>query len=123
MTAPFTPIYPLAAIPLAMGNSATPDAQGMPLNLAGGRGTRIPDLRLLLAVHAARQATEPTCRIVRESHLPVVTGNEPDRLTLIFAPDGASPAILRRAAGAFNAKVAAHLTMGADGEGRVYPVA
>ena len=106
-----------------MGNSVPPDAQGTPLNLAGGRGTRIPDLRLLLAMHAANQATAPAARLVRESDLPVVTGNEPDRMTLIFATNGASPATLHRVAGPFNAAVAAHLAVGADGEGRVYPVA
>jgi hypothetical protein len=105
-----------------MGMSVTPDDQGLPLNLAGGRGTRIPDLRLLLAMHAARQATEPTARIVREAHLPVELSDEPDRLTLIFAASGSNPSILRRAAGPFNAAVAARLTMGNDGEGPVYPV-
>jgi hypothetical protein len=98
---------------LVMGISANTDAQGLPLNLAGGRGTRIPDLRLLLAVHAARQAVGPTARIMRESDLPVVTNDDPARLTLIFAPNGTNPRIFQRAAGSFNAAVAAHLAMGA----------
>jgi len=95
----------------------------MPLNLGGGRGSRIPDLQLLLAVHAARQATGATARLVRETDLPVVTDSAPDRLTLIFAPDGTSPTSLHKAAGSFSTTVAAHLAVGMDGEGRVYPVA
>ena len=120
MTAPFTPTYPLRAIKLAMGISAPLDAQGLPLNLAGGRGTRITDLHLLLAVHAARQATGPTARIVRDRDLPVVSGDEPARMALIFASTGTNPAVLKRAAGSFNAAVAARMAMGADGEGGVY---
>lgn len=106
-----------------MGKIAPPDAQGLLLNLAGGRGTRIPDLGLLLAVLSARQASDPTARIVRESDLPVATGDEPARLSLIFAANGASPAVLNRLAGSFNAMVAADLAMGRDGEGAIYPVA
>lgn len=107
MTASFTSAYPLPVIKTAMGKSAPLDAQGLPLNLAGGRGTGIPDLHLLLAVHAARQATGPTARLVRDCDLPVVTGDEPARMTLIFASTEAGPAALRRAAGSFNAAVAA----------------
>jgi len=103
-----------------MGIHAPLDAQGLPLQLAGGRGTRIPDLRVLLAVHAARQATGPTARIVRDRDLPVVTGDEPARMALIFASTGTSPAVLGRAAGSFNADVAARMAMGKEGESAVY---
>lgn len=105
-----------------MDMSANPDDQGLPLNLAGGRGTRIPDLRLLLAMHATRQATAPTARIVREADLPVELNDEPDRLTLIFAARGSHPSALRRAAGPFNAMVAARLSVGTEGEDAIYPV-
>ena len=95
-----------------MGISTNTDDQGLPLNLAGGRGTRIPDLRLLLAVHAARQATGTTARLMRESDLPVVTNDEPARMALIFAPREAEPRVVQRAAGSFHAAVAAHMAMG-----------
>ena len=120
MTAPFTPTYPLAPIKTVMGISAPHEAQGLPLNLAGGRGTRITDLHLLLAVHAARQAMGPTARIVRSSDLPVVAGDEPARMALIFASTRANPAALHRAAGSFNTAVAARMAIGADGERGVY---
>jgi len=102
-----------------MGISVTPD-QGSPINLASGRGTRIPDLPLLLAVHAARQAAEPTARIVRTRDMHVASGDEPGRLSLILAPTRAKPAVRLKAAGSFNAMVAAHMTMGTDGEGGVH---
>lgn len=95
-----------------MGMSANHHDQGLPVNLAGGRGTRIPDLRLLLAVHAARQATGPTARIVRNADLPVALEDEPARLALIFASNRISPSALHRAGGSFNAAVAAHMAMG-----------
>ncbi|MBB5987566.1 hypothetical protein HNP60_003540 [Sphingobium sp. B1D3A] len=103
-----------------MGISVNTYDQRQAVNLAGGRGTRIPDLRLLLAVHAARQATGHTARIVRESDLPVGTGDEPARLALIFAPASTSPAVLRRLGGAFNAAVAAHMARGTSGEDGIY---
>ena len=103
-----------------MGISAPLDAQGLPLNLAGGRGTEITDLQLLLAVHAARQAMGVTARIVRSSDLPVVSGDEPERMALIFASTRARPAAPQRAAGSFNAAVAARMAMGTDGERGVY---
>lgn len=95
-----------------MGISTNTDDQGLPLNLAGGRGTRIPDLRLLLAVHAARQATGTTARLMREADYPVVAGDEPARLALIFAPKETETRLFRRVAGSFNAAVAAHMAMG-----------
>lgn len=110
----------MPAIKVGMGISVTPDGQGPPINLAGRRGSRIPDLSLLLAVHAARQAAEPTARIVRTHDLPVAGEDEPGRLTLIFAPMKAKPAVLLKAAGSFNALVAAHMTMGTDGEDGVH---
>ncbi|MBT2189223.1 hypothetical protein [Sphingobium nicotianae] len=102
-----------------MGMNAPFDDQGLPLNLAGGRGTRIPDLHLLLAVHAARQATGTTVRLVRDRDLPVVSGDEAGRMALIFASK-THPAALKRAAGSFNAAVATQLAMGTDGESAVY---
>lgn len=103
-----------------MGMSVIPNDQSMAVNLAGGQGDRIPDLTLLLAMHAARQATAPTARQVHEADLPVILTDEPDRLTLIFASNRVSPNVLHRAAGAFNAEVAALLAMGTNGEGLVH---
>lgn len=120
MTTAFTPVYPLPATSLSMGLNAAPVGQGVPVNIAGGRGTRIPDLRMLLAVHAARQATGHTARIVRNGDLSVVLADEPDRLTLMFASAGTSPSVLRRISGPFHTAVAARLAMGNDGEGGVY---
>ena len=103
-----------------MGISATPDDQTTPFALAGGLSIRIPDLRLLLAVHAARQATTPTARYVHESDLPAVLADEPHRLSLIFASTRATPSVLQRAAGSFNAAVAARMGVGSDGEESVH---
>ncbi len=123
MTVAFTRVYPLACICLRMGIGAIPDGEGLPLNLAGGRGTRIPDLRLLLAVHAARQAVGSTVRIVRDRDLMTAAGNEPERLSFLFTQGAKGPAALARAGGPFNAAVAALMTMGTEGddEGEVYP--
>ena len=121
MTTPFTGVYPLPAIWVFMGISAIHDGEGLPLNLAGGRGTRIPDLRLLLAVHAARQRTGATARIVRDRSLMAAAENEQERLTLIFSAKSVGSAALRRAGGPFNPAVAARMTMGTDDESRVYP--
>lgn len=85
--------------------------------------TRVPDLPRLLAVHAARQAAGRTVRLMREGYLSFGPGDEPERLTLIFADSHASPAVLRRASGSFNARVAACLRVGTDSEGEVYPPA
>lgn len=93
-----------------MDMNAVPEELGLPLNMAGGRGTRIPDLPLLLAIHAARQETGETARIVREGRQTATLGDEPTRLTLLFATGSASAAIRRKASGAFNARVAAHLS-------------
>jgi hypothetical protein len=119
MTAVFTPVYLLAVSKTLMEMSAAPE-HGHPVNLAGGRGTRIPDLRLLLAMHSARQATGPTVRIVREGDLMVAAGDEPARLILIFGQSEANPSARRKAAGSFNERVAAHIAVGIDSEGKIY---
>ncbi|MCW2336714.1 hypothetical protein M2337_000947 [Sphingobium sp. B2D3A] len=103
-----------------MDISANLDDQALPVALASGRSPRIPDLRLLLTVHAARQDTTPTARAIREADLPVVLADEPSRLSLIFASNTPSPATLRRAAGSFNASVAAFMAVGTNGEGAVH---
>jgi len=92
-----------------MDMNAVPEELSLPLNMAGGRGTRIPDLPLLLAIHAARQETGQTARIVRESSHTATLGDEPSRLMLIFGGHPADRVIRRRASGAFNARVAALL--------------
>ncbi|HWJ70913.1 MAG TPA: hypothetical protein VNS79_12805 [Sphingobium sp.] len=91
--------------------NALPHEPGLPLNIAGGRGTRIPDLRLLLAVHAARQQTGETVRIMREGSQIPATGDEPARLMLIFGAASPGPLLQRKASGAFNARVAALMPM------------
>jgi len=93
-----------------MDMNAAPEEPGLPLNMAGGRGTRIPDLPLLLAIHAARQETGETARIVREGRQAAALGDEPTRLTMIFGARFAGAAVRRHASGAFNARVAAHLS-------------
>jgi len=93
-----------------MDMNAVPEELGLPLNMAGGRGTRIPDLPLLLAIHAARQEAGETARIVRESRQPTARGDEPTRLTFIFSGPAAPAMARRKASGAFNARVAAHLS-------------
>jgi len=103
-----------------MGISAHLDDQATPFALAGKLSTRIPDLRLLLTVHAARQATTPTARYVHESDLPAVLADEPYRLSLIFASTQTNPSVLQRAAGSFNGAVAALMGVGSDGEGTVH---
>jgi len=90
-----------------MDMNALPQEWGLPLNMAGGRGKQIPDLRLLLAVHAARQQTGETARIMREGGQIMAAGDEPARLMLIFGATPISPALRRKASGAFNARVAA----------------
>lgn len=107
----FTLAYPLTVTTLAMDMNALSHEPGLPLNMAGGRGTQIPDLRLLLAVHAARQQSGETARLMREGNLSIAAGDEPARLTLIFG--GAPPGLLarRKASGAFNARVAALIPM------------
>jgi len=85
-----------------------------------GRGTRIPDLPKLLAIHAVRQAAGRTVRLMRESDLTFVPGDEPDRLTLIFAVSGANPVTLKKAGGSFNTRVAACMAMGGEGETEIY---
>ena len=77
-------------------------------------------MRLLLAVHSARQATGRTARHVQEADLPVVLADEPNRLTLIFALNRVTPSVLHRAGGSFNASVAALMAVGNDGEGTVH---
>src|SRR5690606_31872752 len=94
-----------------MGKNIVPDELGLPLNMAGGHGTRIPDLRLLLAIHAARQNIGETARVVREGGPLVALGDEPTRLTLIFGASPINPVVRRKASGAFNARVAAHMAM------------
>ena len=103
-----------------MDISADPDDQALPVDLAGSRSTRIPDLRLLLTVHAARQETTPTARAVREADLPVMLADEPSRLSLIFASNCSNPSVLQRASGSFNASVAALMAVGDNGEGAVH---
>jgi len=85
-----------------------------------GRGTRILDLPRLLAVLAARQAAGGTVRLMREDDPSFVPGDEPDRLTLIFAAPAVSPAALQRAGGSFNTRVAACMATGVKGESEVY---
>lgn len=85
-----------------------------------GRGTRIPDLPRLLAVHMARQSAGRTARLMRETDPSFVPGDEPGRLTVIFATPKASRTAQRQASGSFNQKVAACMTMGAEGEDEIY---
>ena len=94
-----------------------------PADGAAVGAVRIPDLPRLLAVHAARQAAGRTARLMREGRLSFGPGDEPERMALIFADGNGSPAALRRAAGSFNARVAACSGVGTDREGEVYPQA
>ncbi len=107
----FTIAYTLAAITLVMDMNAFPHEPGLPLNMAGGSGAQIPDLRLLLAVHAARQHTGETARIMREGSQSIATGDEPARLMLIFGGPPLHTIARRKASGAFNARVAALMPM------------
>lgn len=91
--------------------NALPHELGLPLNMAGGNGTQIPDLPLLLAVHAARQKTGETARIMREGGQTLTIGDEPRRLMLILGGAPLSAMLRRKASGAFNARVAALIPM------------
>lgn len=107
----FTLAYPLAVTTPGMDMNARPTEPGLPLNMAGGHGTRIPDLRLLLAVHAARQQSGETARIMREGGQAMTTSDEPARLMLHFAAASPGAPARRRASGAFNARIAALISM------------
>lgn len=71
-----------------------------------GRGTRIPELSRLLAIHGARQIAGPTAKLMREGDLPRLDGNEPARMMMIFTNDLEEPNRKRCAAGAFNKGIA-----------------
>jgi hypothetical protein len=94
--------------------------QSLPVDMASGRSTRIPDLRLLLTVHAARQSTTPTARAVHESNLPVAPVDEPSRLSLIFTSERVNPVSYQKVTGSFNTSVAALMAVGSNGEGLVH---
>jgi hypothetical protein len=86
----------------------------------GPRGTRIPNLDVLLAVFAARQALNPTARHMRDAGMANVINSQADRMTEIFAPKLASASVQRSAKGAFHRAVAARLAMGTEGKSYVY---
>jgi hypothetical protein len=83
-------------------------------------GVRIADFPVMLAVLSVRQASGFTATRVREETPPEHAGDEPSRMAVIFAPLTARPSLPQGTAGAFNAAVAARLSMGGDGENDVY---
>jgi hypothetical protein len=85
-----------------------------------GLSKRINDLPVMLAVLSAQQAAGVTAMRVREQDRSIAADDQPARLALIFAPEGARPITVRHVAGAFNKAVATRLSMGTDGEGSVY---
>ncbi len=84
------------------------------------RGVQIADLPVMLAVLSAQQATGFTASRVREENPPEYAGDEPARMAVIFASPAVRPSLPQGMAGAFNALVAARLSMGTDGENDVY---
>lgn len=81
-----------------------------------GRATRIPDVRTLLAVLAARQRILPTATAMRSYG--VNMGTEPaDRMVRLFVTRNSES---RGAEGAFNEEVAKYLSGTEEGEGGVY---
>ena len=85
-----------------------------------GLSVRIADLPVMLAVLSVRQAAGVTATRVREENPPEYAGDEPARMATIFAPPMLRPSLQQGTAGAFNAMVAARLSMGSDGESDVY---
>ncbi|HEX7853927.1 MAG TPA: hypothetical protein VF503_09550 [Sphingobium sp.] len=81
-----------------------------------GRGTRIPDVPLLLAVLAARQRVLPTATAMRSHEGDA--GTEPAermvRLLVVRSPESGG------AAGAFNGGIARYLSGTEEGEDGVY---
>ncbi len=84
------------------------------------QGVRIADLPVMLAVLSVRQAAGFTATRVREEFPPDYVGDEPARMAVIFAPPAVRPALPQGMAGAFNAAVAARLSIGSNGENDVY---
>ncbi len=74
----------------------------------------------MLAVLSVQQAAGFTATRMREEKLPDYAGDEPARMAGIFAPPAVRPGLPLGTAGAFNAAVAARLSMGTDGENDVY---
>jgi len=103
-----------------MDMSAVPKARARSSEFPLGRGTKIPDLPVLFAVLAARQAAGLTAKRVREGNPPDFAGDEPARMAVIFAPGQPGRTRASGAAGSFNIGVARNLSMGADGEVGVY---
>lgn len=80
------------------------------------RGMRIPDVRMLLAVLAARQRILPAVAAMRTCGTDA--GTEPaDRMVRMFVESGAES---DSAKGAFNGRVARYLSGTEEGEGGVY---
>lgn len=81
-----------------------------------GRGTRIPNVPMLLAVLAARQRILPTTTAMRSCGTDV--GTEPaDRMVRVFVENGTER---DSAMGAFNGSIAHYLSGTEEGEGDVY---
>ena len=76
------------------------------------RGARITDLPVMLAVLSVEQSTGITATRVREEPPPELVGDQPARMAAIFAPPAVRPSLPQGTAGAFNAMVAARLSMG-----------
>ncbi len=83
-------------------------------------GVRIADTPVLLAVLSVQQAAGFTATRMREERPIGDVGDEPSRMAVIFAPPVVRPALPKGMAGAFNAFVAAQLSMGTEGENDVY---
>ena len=80
------------------------------------RGTRIPDVPLLLAVLAARQRVLPTANAMRSHDGQPVTAPA-DRLVRLFVSRNLGSGA---AAGAFNGEIARYLAGTEEGEDGVY---
>jgi hypothetical protein len=87
-----------------------------------GRGTRVPNLRVLLAVLAARQAVLPTpARMAAGLHGEGEDATDIARaLVTLFAPRGGRKAPVFGLNGSFNPAVAARLSERKGGENGVY---
>lgn len=81
-----------------------------------GRGTRIPDVPLLLAVLAARQRILPTATAMR-SHEGDSGSAPADRMVRLLVNRGPTSG---GAAGAFNGGIARYLSGAEEGEDGVY---
>ena len=120
MTVAFTAAYPLVGKTPAMDMSAASRLLARQASRKDPTGARIADLPVMLAVLSVQQQTGLTATRVREETPAQHVGDQPTRMAVIFAPAVARPSLPQGTAGAFNAFVAARLSMGADGESRVY---